>query len=30
MLGPLGEFSNVLGYLIENWYRLEHLEFASC
>jgi hypothetical protein len=29
MLGPLGEFSGVFGYLIENQYKLEHLKFAS-
>jgi hypothetical protein len=29
VLGPSGEFLGVLGYLIENQYKLEHLKFAS-
>jgi hypothetical protein len=28
-LGPLGEFSGVFGWLIENQYGLEHLKFVS-
>jgi hypothetical protein len=29
MLSPLGEFLGVFGYLIENWYKLEHLKSAN-
>jgi hypothetical protein len=29
MLGLLGELLSVLGYLIENQYKLEHLKSAS-
>jgi len=29
LLGSLGEFPSIFGYLIEDQYRLEHFKFAS-